>query len=130
MTSLALCLAAAWLTSSALSAVFVGQQASQGLRAERVAMAAKKELAKRDLTPDKKLAPISPYWADKLTAQTGSFGFSEGAENKVQIITPLSTTEDFQKWASLAPNFFFLIAFFTWGGIVEWCRFFPDALEW
>mmetsp|Transcript_106096 Transcript_106096/g.277097 ORF Transcript_106096/g.277097 Transcript_106096/m.277097 type:complete len:135 (+) Transcript_106096:89-493(+) len=119
----ALLLTALW-TSYNATLLFVGQGSSGNVRRTLVPMEAKKALAKSELPKEALALP----WMEKLDIQTGSFSFSEGAENKVQIITPMGSSDDIKAWASLAPNFFFGLIFLTAGGCIESCRFFPDAL--
>merc|ERR1719373_740742 len=63
--------------------LFVGPAPAQKMRGQQVAMEAKAEITK-DV---KKADGLSLPWQDKLNIMTGSFSFSERAENKEQIIS-------------------------------------------
>merc|ERR1712039_497511 len=69
--------------------------------------------------------------AARLKKGTGPFEYSTGARNEVSILTPNVSTAGIQGYLSLSPVFFVLmVLIFTFGGLIEFQRFFPDALYW
>ena len=116
--SVVLLLAAAWMTWNATGTLFVSQGAqAAGLRGGRTAMEAKKEeilasLPQRNVVDAQIAAPLST-----------------GARNEVSIITPPISTEGVTGILSTMPYFAGCIIFFTFGMLIEYQRFFPDALD-
>eukprot|EP00930_Biecheleria_cincta_P012979 TRINITY_DN117_c0_g1_i9.p1 TRINITY_DN117_c0_g1~~TRINITY_DN117_c0_g1_i9.p1 ORF type:complete len:168 (-),score=33.09 TRINITY_DN117_c0_g1_i9:112-615(-) len=65
-----------------------------------------------------------------MAGEVDDWTLSTGASNAIEYITPISTTEDIQRYLSVSINFFGILGLFTIGGLLEWQRFFPGNLYW
>merc|ERR1712124_96506 len=111
--------AALCLALHANSTFFVGPQAAASARLSRTAVTA---AAKSDADKIMAMLPDRKYKSAMLPVE-----FTTGAVNMVSIVTPPISSEGIQGYFSLNIIFFFGIAMFTAGGLIEIQRFFPDA---
>ena len=118
LLSVALLFVGSWLARNATETFFVSHAAQRaGLRGAKIALEAKKEeilasLPQRNVVDAQIAAPLST-----------------GARNEVSIITPPISTEGVTGILSTMPYFAGCILFFTFGMLIEYQRFFPDALD-